>query len=307
MTPTEQNTNRAEPISQQVDSSVVLSLIICTRNRADALQRCLDDLSTSELADVQGEVILVDNGSSDETLDVMQRFEAQAACSVTIVEEPIAGLSRARNAGLTRADGDIIAFTDDDCYLGDNYFHIVRQVFTDSPFSYCGGRILLYDTSDAAYGLREQETYELIPAHSFIPTGCFQGANLVVHRRVFDTIGRFDTDLGAGTPFRCEDIEFVARASQAGFAGAHIPGLVVYHHHGRKPGADIEKLAAANDYARGAYYAKFIRQGYFTYLRGWLRESLFYRKNLFVTLPPFLREVQGAFDYMKSEKSIKPV
>jgi hypothetical protein len=297
---TAQNAHSAEPGSRPVNSSVALSLIICTRNRADALQRCLNDLSVSELDDVQGELILVDNGSSDDTPDVMQRFAAQATCPVTIVEEPTAGLSRARNAGLTHADGDIIAFTDDDCYLGDDYFRIARHVFTNGSYSYCGGRILLYDTSDAAYGLREQETFELVPAHSFIPTGYFQGANLVVHRRVFDAVGQFDTRLGAGTPFRCEDVEFIARASQAGFAGAHVPELVVYHHHGRKPGADIEHLAAANDYARGAYYAKLIQQGHLSYLRGWLQNSLLHRKNLSATLPPFLREVRGAVNYIRS-------
>jgi len=277
-----------------------LSLIICTRNRADALGRCLDHLSTCDLAADDGEVILVDNGSSDNTPAVMQSFAKRVECPVEIVEEPTAGLSRARNAGVRRAEGDTIIFTDDDCYLGENYLRAANEVFADGQLSYCGGRILLHDSSDAAYGLEEQDTFELIPPHSFIPPGRFQGANLVVHRRVFDEIGLFDPELGAGTPFRCEDLDFVARASHAGFTGAHVPELVVYHHHGRKPGEDIRALDAANDYACGAYYAKFLRRGHLSYLRGWLAEGLFSRKDVRVTVPKFIRELKGAFDYLRT-------
>lgn len=281
--------------------SPVLSLIICTRNRAESLGRCLENLSTFDLATFGVEVILVDNGSSDDTLSVMNRFAKQIACPVKIVEEPNAGLSRARNAGIRRAHGDTIAFTDDDCYLGENYFRVAREVFEGEPFSYCGGRILLFDSTDAKYGVEEQETFELVPPNSFIPPGRFQGANLVVHRRVFEKIGLFDPELGVGTPFRCEDLDFVARASHAGFTGAHVPELVVYHHHGRKPGEDIHSLDAANDYGCGAYYAKFLRRGHFSYLWGWLQEGLFSRKDVRVTIPKFGRELKGAFDYLRSE------
>jgi GT2 family glycosyltransferase len=170
-------------------------------------------------------------------------------------------------------------FTDDDCYLGEDYFQTAHQVFEGEPFSYCSGRILLYDPSDAAYGAQEQDTFEIISPHSFIPPGRFQGANLIVRRQVFDEIGLFDPVSGAGTPFRCEDIDFVARASHADFTGAHVPELVVYHHRGRKPGEDIRSLDAANNYACGAYYAKFLRRGHLSFLRGWLAEKLFLEKT----------------------------
>lgn len=282
----------------QFGTSPSLSLVICTRDRAESLRRCLDRLPASNLAAQDGELVLVDNGSSGRTPTVMRRFAEEAACPVAIVTEPVAGLSRARNAGVRRAEGDTIVFTDDDCYLGEDYVQTARRIFDEASFSYCGGRILLYDSSDAAYGVQDQETFELIPPRSFIPPGYIQGANLVVHRRVFDEIGLFDPNLGAGTPFRCEDIDFVARASQAGFTGAHVPELVVYHHHGRKPGEDIHSLDAANDYACGAYYAKFLRRGHLSYLRGWLAEGLFSRKDVRVTVTKFLREVKGAVDYL---------
>jgi len=278
--------------------AIDLSLIICTRDRASALEQCLVDLDTAAVNEAHGEVVLVDNGSSDGTPRVMRRFADEAPCRVNIVVEPDAGLSRARNAGLARAQGDTIVFTDDDCYLGPDYFKVAHAVFDDSLFSYCGGRILLYDSEDAAYGLSEIDTFEQVPPHSFIPPGRFQGANLVVHRRVFDQIGAFDVELGAGTPFRCEDVDFVARASRAGFTGAYVPELVVYHHHGRKPGQEIEHLKSKNAYARGAYYAKFLTAGYPSYAWYWLRCSLLRRRSLFRTWPSFMREVRGGIDYL---------
>ena len=106
----------------------------------------------------------------------------------------------------------------------------------------------------------------------------------------------------AGTPFRCEDIDLVARASHADFTGAHVPELVVYHH-GRKSGEDIRSLNAANNYACGAYYAKFLRRGHLSFPRGWLAEGLFLEKTYgpqFQSLFEFIRELRSAIDYLST-------
>jgi hypothetical protein len=79
----------------------------------------------------------------------------------------------------------------------------------------------------------------------------------------------------------------------AGFTGAHVPDLVVYHHHGRKPGPDIQRLAEMNDYARGAYYMTFLLRGNLTYLKNWIRISLNSRAT-----PKVVREIRGAAAYL---------
>ena len=115
---------------------------------------------------------------------------------------------------------------------------------------------------------------------------------MVVSRKVFDRIGLFDPDLGAGTPFRCEDIDFCAKASWAGFTGAHVPELVVCHHHGRKPGKVIANLCLANDYARGAYYMKYLFKGHFSYLKNWIKTT-YKSPNI-----NFRAELRGASYYL---------
>jgi glycosyltransferase involved in cell wall biosynthesis len=275
--------------------SISLSLIICSRNRAEALGNCLKAINSEEMRAVGGELILVNNGSTDKTEAVMLCFQKCVSFPVEIVNETTPGLARARNSGLAKARGETIVFTDDDCYLEPGFLLKAAAVFAKGQFDYCGGRILLYDEHDSPYGCDLREDFHLIPKHSFVSPGEFQGANMVVHRRVVEKIRGFDAMLGAGTPFRCEDIEYCARASMAGFVGAHVPELVIYHHHGRKPGAEIGALGKANDYARGAYYMKFLLQGKLKYLTGWFKLSLDWREWRMT-----VREIHGALDYLLS-------
>ena len=268
-----------------------LSVIICSKDRASGLESCLGKLPVPEMLATSAELILVDNASSDNTAEVMRAYQRSAPFSVILVSEPRPGLSLARNAGLAAATTDLIVFTDDDCYFGDGYLLRTRELFHQPAFDYCGGRIMLYDQTDSPYGCSSRLNFELIPPNSFVRAGQIQGANMVVTRKVVDAIGGFDPMLGAGTPFRCEDIDYCARASLAGLVGAYVPELIVYHHHGRKPGKDIGRFISANDVARGAYYAKYVMRGRWDYLRSWLRLM---RWNPIATTR---RELRGAFSY----------
>jgi GT2 family glycosyltransferase len=237
-------------------NSPVISVIICSRNRAASLLRCLQYFDATAMQRHKAELVLVDNGSSDGTFDVMCNFRDQADFPVVVVREERCGLSNARNTGLALSRGELIVFTDDDCYIAPNFLQTVEEVFSTQAIDYCGGRILLFDESDSYFACDLNPRFCLIPPRTFLDPGDIQGANMIFRRAVIDRVGWFDTRMGAGTPFRCEDIDYCTRASWAGFAGAHVPELVVYHHHGRKPGKEIKELQRANEYSEGAYYAK---------------------------------------------------
>jgi glycosyltransferase involved in cell wall biosynthesis len=254
---------------------ISVSLILCSRNRSRELQTCLQRIPVKEIDEVNGEIVLVDSCSEDSTRSVMQAFADRCPCPVTIVHAQRPGLGLARNLGIAASRGPVLAFTDDDCYLAKDYMHKAATVFEGSGFQFCGGKILLYDPTDAMYSVNYQDHFEIVPAFSFIRGGRFQGANMVISRQVFEKIGGFDTALGAGTRFRCEDIEFIGRASMNGFTGAHVPDLVVYHHHGRKrPSRALKILIRKNEMARGAYYASMISQGFSTYWKDWFMHSV---------------------------------
>jgi glycosyltransferase involved in cell wall biosynthesis len=202
------------------------------------------------------ELVLVDNGSTDDTRAVISGFAPTAPCPVVVVSEPVAGLSRGRNAGLRVARGDVIAFTDDDCYVAPDFLAQIEVVFATHEIGYYGGRVLLHDPSDDAITTQTRPHAVVLEPTSFITPGFIHGANMAVRREVVDAIGGFDVGLGPGTPlYAADDTEFLGRASAGGWRGAYDPRPVVYHHHRRKAGRDTQLLMKKYDYARGGYYA----------------------------------------------------
>ena len=88
-----------------------VSLIVCTRNRAAQLPEFLARVASLEAPPGGWELIVVDNGSTDATPHLLDRFARSAPFPVRCVHAPDPGLSRARNTGLAHARGDILAFT----------------------------------------------------------------------------------------------------------------------------------------------------------------------------------------------------
>jgi hypothetical protein len=247
------------------------SVIVCTRNRAAALARCLASFAQVTAPAGGWELLVVDNGSTDATARVIQTAAEQLPMPVRRVTVRTPGLAHARNGGVAHARGALLAFTDDDCYPHADWLRDWAAVYADAAVSYGGGRIELHDPADAPVTVRTCAQAEPLPAGSFIRTGCIQGANFSVRRTAYDAIGGFDGQLGPGTPFNCEDVDFVSRLARAGYAGGYFPGPTVRHHHGRKPGPALADLHASYDRGRGAYYAKtLLAPGQrWLYLRQW--------------------------------------
>jgi glycosyltransferase involved in cell wall biosynthesis len=247
-----------------------ISLIICTRNRAAQLGGCLQAVAALRYAG-RWEAVLVDNGSTDATRVTIEAFRDQVAFPVRYVHQPVPGLSNARNAGLDAASGRLIAFTDDDCYVDPELLTRTVAVFEQQPeLGYVSGRILLHDPDDFPATVNEStEPVRFLPGR-YLPPGAVRGANLAFRRTALDAIGGFDPLFGSGARFPAEDIDAACRCSLRGWAGAYDPGIVVWHHHGRKA-ADVRGLFRAYDYGRGAYHAKLLLRDLAprAALRGW--------------------------------------
>jgi glycosyltransferase involved in cell wall biosynthesis len=277
---------------------MLISLIVCTRNRFASLRTCLEYVERLE-SPGDWELVVVDNGSADGTPDLLRRFSQRARFQVKVVQEPKSGLGRARNAGIAQAQGEILAFTDDDCYVSPDYLKQILAVFKDDTIGYMGGRVLLYDKTDVPQTIRPETEVRVIPPHSFIRTGELQGANMAARMSLISKIGAFDPELGAGSRFPSgEDVDFQARASASGATGIYHPGPLVWHHHGRKPGKNYEELMRGYDYGRGAYYAKFILnpQTRALFLKNWywgIRGKIRDREP-----GAILRELAGTFRYL---------
>jgi glycosyltransferase involved in cell wall biosynthesis len=278
--------------------SPLISVVVCTRNRAASLRAALDHLSRVQSPGGGWELIVVDNGSTDETGTILSEFGDAWGGDLSVVCEPRPGLGRARKVGVAAARGEIVAFTDDDCYVAPDYLLRIRDAFVDPLLGFIGGRVWLFDPTDARVTIKERIEPDRIPPHTFLPAGHVHGANMAIRRRVIHEVGDFDPMLGAGTPFPCEDVDLLARVLSAGWTGAYCPEVAVWHHHGRKPGPAIMRLNAAYDYGIGAYFAKFIlrRDTRKLYLKAayWsLRKAILRREY-----GRFIREIRGMLHYL---------
>lgn len=218
----------------------MISVIVCTHNRARSLGNVLESLSG--IAPPLGEaweLVLVDNNSTDDTAQVIRRFASSASMPVRYVFEPKTGLSHARNAGIAEAHGDFLAFTDDDVKLDAAWLCELRQTFDRFECLGVGGRIVpLWDRPKPDWLVTEGPgaLMNVLPAFEFGMEPCLirtapYGANMAFQRAAFDKYGLFRTDLGkiGKVSLTGEDTEFGDRLLLHGERVAYSPFAVVYH------------------------------------------------------------------------------
>jgi glycosyltransferase involved in cell wall biosynthesis len=217
------------------------SVVICTRDRAEALQQCLASLPQQTLA--PREIIVVDNASRDtQTRDV-----ALAAGAIYLREER-PGLDFARNTGARHATSPIVAYTDDDVILHRGWLERLVAAFDAPQIAAVTGLVL-----PAELATESQRHFE---AHwSFgrgylrkdfdrarfaaAPDGVFPaweigaGASMAFRREVFERIGYFDERLGAGQAGCSDDSEFWYRVLASGLTCRYEPRSVAFHFHRR--------------------------------------------------------------------------
>lgn len=248
--------------ASQADARI--SIVLCTRNRAAQARACLQQFRGDAFDDRGIEWVLVDSASEDGTPAVLAEFgQAHPRRVVKVLRASRPGLSLARNAGVGASSGALIVFLDDDVILGEGYLERVRAHFavSNDRVGVVSGRILRQNPEDSLYGCQLSRRHREFGRRAILRPGLIQGANLAARRSVFDDVGGFDPELGAGARFRCEDVDFVARALERGWRVVYDPDVVVHHDHGRREGEALDGLREENSVAAGAYVAKMIGLG----------------------------------------------
>jgi glycosyltransferase involved in cell wall biosynthesis len=193
-----------------------VSVIIPVRNGADTLPPLLRSLTEQTLAGDRFEVIVVDNDSSDGTAEVAEQHGA------TVVREPIANRSRARNAGAAAAHAPLFAFTDADCVARPGWLEALLGSADVAPL--VAGEVELRVRPEPN-GIERFEALWRFGQRSWVEQGWAATANLLVHREAFEAIDGFDTTwrhIG-------EDVDFCFRARAAGYALGYCADAVVEH------------------------------------------------------------------------------
>jgi len=239
-----------------------LSVLICTRNRAGALEGAIESILARGLTgDHAYEVIIVDNGSSDGTGEVVRRMAERFECPVQYVREPRRGLSRARNRALSVAAGDVLVFTDDDVRVAPDWLDQIAAEFSVDPdLQMLGGRVL-----PARDGLQKVAVQESDERQRFRHPhgGTFvMGANMAFRRGVFERIGGFDERLGAGRFFAgAEEADIFYRGLKAGYSILYAPNVTVYHDHDRVTVEQACRLEYGYGKGCSAYLVKHAMRG----------------------------------------------
>ena len=220
---------------------VTISILIATYNRAGLLDECLTHLErqTFEAGD---EVIIVNNGSTDQTAAILARRQHTFRVPVRVIDEPRPGKSWALSRGIAVATGDVLAFTDDDVDVADDWLVAIRRAMSDPSVALVGGPVAPRWQDRAPAWLRVgSDGYDRLAAplalldygREPMPLGARTaiGANLAVRRAVVAEVGGFVPQLGKlrGTLLSGEDHEFCQRVRAAGFNTVYCPSARVVH------------------------------------------------------------------------------
>jgi len=207
-----------------------VSVIICTRNRAASLDRTLASLQEVTIpAGLSCEILVVDNGSTDQTAKVVRKYSAARIPPWYVLEsEP--GLSRARNAGVAASRGEIILFTDDDVVPAQDWLERMGRPLLERECDGAVGRIELAKEVCRPWMTESHKGGVAFfdgPGHRPLQ---FIGANMGVHRSVFERIPSFDPEIGAGALGFFEDTLFSWQLAEAGLRLRYIPEASVIHY-----------------------------------------------------------------------------
>jgi len=219
---------------------VKLTVVICTRHRPQSLQKCLHSLLSGP--DTEFELIVVDNApENDETRLVVKQFT-----QVRYVREDRKGLDIARNTGARRATGDIIAYTDDDVIIPQNWITNLKACFSDPLIMAVTGLVIPASLDTRAQYIFEKKwgfnkgylpkrfnhRYYLDHLEYGVPAWDIgAGANMAFRKEAFLVAGLFDERLDVGASGCSGDSEMWHRILAEGWDCYYVPELFVYHEH----------------------------------------------------------------------------
>jgi GT2 family glycosyltransferase len=219
------------------------TIIVCTHNRETIVARAVE-AALHQAAAVGGDVIVVNNASTDGTAEVLEALRARSAGRLEVLLEPIVGLSAARNRGLEQARGEVAVFLDDDAVPRPGWLAALLAPFTRASVACTGGRIVAqfpgpapawfspalapavsgFDLGDSPRRLRYGRPGDVYP----------YGANIAFRASDVDLVGGFSTAVGlkGRQLFAHEETDLCYRLEEIGREIVYAPAAVVDHHVG---------------------------------------------------------------------------
>jgi glycosyltransferase AglE len=223
----DQRINRVESAPADGAGRPMVSVIVPALNAAASIGACLQALINQTYDRERYEIIVVDNGSRDETSELADRYP------VLLLQEgrwrsPYA----ARNTGIARAGGEVLAFTDADCTPEQTWLERGVEVLESAGADLIGGKVTFTFSRPARLGELADALWHLDVKRQIETNRACMTANLLVWRKVVDVIGPFDPRVRSGG-----DGRWTRRATDAGFTLVYAPLAEV-----RKPSRPMRPL-----------------------------------------------------------------
>ncbi|MBZ0297035.1 MAG: glycosyltransferase [Anaerolineae bacterium] len=202
-----------------------VSIIVPVYNGAKTIQACLLSLLSQNYLGHYN-VIVVENGSTDNTADLVAAFQSP----VCLLRSTERGPAAARNLGIAHSQNDIIAFTDADCIAHPEWLTELVKSYTNEEIGGVGGAILPYRHPDRNLYERFAELKPplvnfITGEHEFLPH--FYTANASYRRALLNVVGGFNPGMITG-----EDVDLAWRVQLQTNAKLHYaPQAIIYHHH----------------------------------------------------------------------------
>jgi GT2 family glycosyltransferase len=196
-----------------------VSVVVCTFNGARTLRATLQGIERLDYPDL--EVIVVDDGSTDDTAAVAGEFD------VRLIRTPNAGLGAARNVGAAAATGEILAYLDDDAWPDPHWVHYLADTLDRNGSAAVGGpNIPPPDANAVAESVAHSPGGPIHVLTSDTEAEHIPGCNFSIRKDVLEELGGFDPQFRAAG----DDVDLCWRLQEAGHRISFNPAAMVWHH-----------------------------------------------------------------------------
>jgi glycosyltransferase involved in cell wall biosynthesis len=194
-----------------------VSVVVPVFESPDRIRECIEALLRQTYPRHLVELLIVDNGSRDTTREVIRSYPVNL-----VLEDSVRSPYAARNVGIARSSGDVVAMTDANCVPAPEWLENGVRALVEGDADLAGGRVTFTfpgspsvgELTDALINVDVEESIRSLRA-------CMTG-NLFVRRAVFDGVGLFEADLRSGG-----DMRWTRRATDAGHRLVYAPAAEV--------------------------------------------------------------------------------
>jgi O-antigen biosynthesis protein len=196
-----------------------MSVVVCTYNGSATIRGCLEGLARLDYPNF--EVIVVDDGSTDGTADIVRE------CDVRLIRTENCGLSSARNTGMHASTGDIVAYIDDDAYPDPQWLTYLAATFATTKHAGVGGpNIPPSDDGSIADCVANAPGGPVHVLLSDSEAEHIPGCNMAFRKECLEAIGGFDEQFRVAG----DDVDVCWRLRESGWTLGFHPAAMVWHH-----------------------------------------------------------------------------